>query len=98
MLFRIRMLNNWRGNIDGEQVYIQAGETRDVPRDVYEALVFHRELADPVPIEEIEKEQKPKSKKKPARKTSTAKKKPPAKKAFHGPTASKMVSESTDKD
>ena len=66
MHYRMRLKSNWRGMVDGEEKFLQAGEEADVDFDTYKALCFDREIAEPVPIEEIETQQaKPKAKPKP---------------------------------
>ncbi len=66
-MYRIRLKTNWAGNIDGETVKVQAGDTVDVPIYVAKALCFERQIAELVPVEEIVQAEKPKPKPKRAK-------------------------------
>ena len=89
MHYRMRLKSNWRGMVDGEERYIRAGEEADVDFDTYKALCFDREIAEPVPIEEIETQPKAKPKAKP---------KPRGRSKAQKPVEDKMVTTGENKD
>lgn len=84
MSHRIKLKVNWQGEIDGRATKVKAGKMADVPLEVARALVFERQIAELVPLEEIEEEVK----RKPGR---------PRKKAVEEAPENKMLASASNK-
>ena len=86
-MHRIRLKVNWSGNVDGKAVAVKEGETADVSLEVARALVFQRQIADLVPLEELQEKVK-------AEKGNRSKSKA---KAISSPPKDKMVATAQSK-